>query len=65
MTRHIADRRSPPEPSRVKQFMELARRDGSEGSHPATQALLRRPRSGSQTARRMKEFLRIERGYQA
>ena len=65
MTRHIADRRSPPEAGRVKQFMELARREGSEGSHPATQALLRRSRLGSETARRVKEFLRIERGHQA
>ncbi|MDP3341713.1 hypothetical protein [Frigidibacter sp.] len=65
MTRHIADHRSPPEAGRTKKFIELARREGNEGSHPSTQALLRRPRLGGETARRVKEFLRIERGHQA
>ncbi|MBC7137174.1 MAG: hypothetical protein H5U17_00245 [Defluviimonas sp.] len=65
MTRHIADHVSPPEAGRVKQFLKLARREGGEGSHPATRALLRRPRLGSGTARRVKEFLRIDRGQRA
>lgn len=64
MTRHIADRRAPSEGARARRFVEVERRLGEEGSHPASQALTRRPKDHD-NARRVQEFLRIERGVEA
>lgn len=64
MTRHIADRRTPSEGARARRFLEVERKLGDEGSHPATQTLARRPKDRDD-ARRVQEFLRIERGVEA
>lgn len=58
MSRHIIDHSAPKaEGSRVKHFLELARR---EGVHPVVAGMSKRPLS--RTARKVEEFLRIERG---
>lgn len=64
MTRHLADRRAPSAGARARRFMEVERKQGDEGSHPASQALTRRPKDRDD-ARRVQEFLRIERGVEA
>ncbi|HEY0214724.1 MAG TPA: hypothetical protein VGC40_14290 [Paenirhodobacter sp.] len=58
MTRHLLDRTTPQtEGARLKHFIELARR---EGIHPAIHELGQRPVLG-RSARKVQEFLRIER----
>jgi len=57
MSRHILDRATPQaEGARVKHFLDLARR---EGVHPATRELNQRP--ADRSARKVQEFLRIDR----
>jgi hypothetical protein len=57
MTRHVIDRAAPKaEGARVKHFLELARR---EGIHPAIVGMSQRP--VGRTARKVEEFLRIDR----
>ena len=57
MSRHIIDRAAPKaEGSRVKHFLDLARK---EGVHPAITDLSQRP--VGRTARKVEEFLRIDR----
>lgn len=62
MSRHIADRREPAGAAKTRAFLDIARRDA--GPHPATQALLKKPRNDVEDSR-MKEYLRIERGHLA
>ncbi len=57
MTKKIAD-------SRLKRFVEIARKSGDEGTHPAARAVTRRPREDASAAR-VREFTRIERGHEA
>jgi hypothetical protein len=61
MSRHVADRRKPDQGGRLKNYVEVERSSGEEGSHPATRALHERPASRSETTR-MREYARIERG---
>lgn len=61
MTRHIIDQ----EPrtgngGRLKPYVAIER---EQGLHPATRELIRRPADSTGKNRRMKEFLRIERGH--
>lgn len=57
MSRHIIDRAAPKaEGSRVKHFLDLARK---EGIHPAIIGMSQRP--VARTARKVEEFLRIDR----
>ncbi len=57
MTRHVLDHATPQaEGARVKHFLDLARK---EGVHPATLELNQRP--ADRSARKVQEFLRIDR----
>lgn len=51
-------------PSLVRHFAHLARMRGAEGSHPATMAVVSRPRV-SDSGRRVAEYARIARGHLA
>ncbi|MFN6979452.1 MAG: hypothetical protein ACK4OP_15075 [Gemmobacter sp.] len=64
MTKHIADRRAPSAGTRVAAFAAIARREGGAGSHPSTQAILRRPQ-GEQSPTKVAHYLRIARGREA
>jgi hypothetical protein len=61
MSKHLADHRTASDGGRVKHFLNLEKQNGEEGSHPATRQVASRPVERSD-ARRMEEFLRIERG---
>ena len=63
MGRHIADHRGASS-QRTQRFAEVERSQGPEGSHPATKAVIARPKDRDD-ARRVQEFLRIERGEEA
>jgi hypothetical protein len=63
MSRHIADHRTASS-QRTQRFAEVERTQGDEGSHPATKSVIARPKDRND-ARRMQEFLRIERGQEA
>jgi hypothetical protein len=60
MTRHVADKRAV-QSQRPLRFLEIEKRTGEEGTHPATRAIHSRQADSSMT-RRIAEFLRIERG---
>lgn len=62
MSRHVADRRTSDKGGRLKKFVAVERTLGEEGSHPATRALHERPASRD-SALRLREFARIERGH--
>jgi hypothetical protein len=64
MTKHLADHRSPSQGGRVKNFVNVEKLSGDEGSHPASKKLAKRGVERSDT-RRMQEYLRIERGHKA
>lgn len=64
MTRHIADRKESQSPSRTRRFVQVERVQGADGSHPATKAVIARPRV-SDGGRRVAEFARIARGHLA
>jgi hypothetical protein len=64
MSRHVADKRKPDQGGRLKNYLEVERATGAEGSHPASRALHARPAGRSETAR-LREFARIERGQTA
>jgi len=64
MSRHVADQRKPDQGGRLKNYLDVERGAGEEGSHPATRALHERP-AGRSEAARMREFARIERGQTA
>jgi hypothetical protein len=60
MSRHVADKRTAPS-QRPLRFLEIEKRSGEEGTHPATRQVLRADRSHG-GGKRLAEFLRIERG---
>ncbi len=61
MSRHIIDHRTAPEAARKRNFWALEWRNGSDGPHPAVRALHERP-AERDSARKVAEFLRIDRG---
>jgi hypothetical protein len=64
MTKHVADRQKGESAHRLERYAEIERQNGAEGSHPAAQALHRRPKDRSDGAR-VEHFTRIERGHEA
>ncbi|MCV2873992.1 hypothetical protein OEZ71_16980 [Defluviimonas sp. WL0050] len=64
MSRHIVDRRKSPEGGRLKNFVEVEKTHGEEGSHPAAKALHERPVERNNSAK-LREYFRIERGHTA
>lgn len=64
MSRHITDHRPAADApdGRLKHFMAVEKREA--GPHPASLDLIKRGRM-DENARRMREFLRIERGREA
>ncbi len=64
MSRHVADRIKPDDGGRLKNYVEVERTTGEEGSHRATRSVHERPASRSDTAR-LREYARIERGEMA
>lgn len=65
MSRHPIDHRTPSDGGRVKQFVRLARELGGEGSHPAVQALTRRPAGRVAKNVKVAEYARIGHGRRA
>jgi hypothetical protein len=61
MARHIVDHRSASEGGRLKNYIEVEKAHGTEGSHPATKALHERPTERDDAAK-LREYSRIERG---
>lgn len=61
MSRHLADHRMSAAVSRLRPFLSVERRSGEEGSHPTSRELAKRSKDAL-SARRVKEFMRIERG---
>ncbi len=57
MSRHLADKRAPSDGGRVKHFLQIARKEGSNLWRRLTRAT-RAPQGGRRTA----EYARIERG---
>lgn len=65
MSRHVIDRRATTEGGRVKNFLQLDRATiPAEGSHAAVRQLHQRPETREGTAR-IRNFLRIEKGWTA
>lgn len=58
MSRHLADHRTPSGGGRMKNFLRIARAEGSMLWH----SLMRMPRPMGAGNRRALEFIRIERG---
>jgi len=50
---------------RETQYSRLDRIKAGEGGHPSIQMLMRRRRKGATDASRVKQYLRIERGFRA
>ena len=65
MSRHPVDHRSPPEGGRTEHYLDIERRAGGEGSHPAAKALHRRPAERAKADPRVGEYTRIEKGREA
>lgn len=66
MSKHLIDQGHAKESgSRTKAYSRLDRIRAGEAGHPKVQMLTRRSRKGSMDATRVKQFLRIERGYLA
>ena len=61
MSRHIVDHRKSPEGGRLKNFVELEKARGEEGTHPASKALHERPVERDKSSK-LREYTRIERG---
>ena len=61
MSRHPLDHQDGASPSRPERFAEIERKRAAEGSHPATKAVLKRPKARTEGTR-LKEFSRVERG---
>ncbi|WP_343080326.1 hypothetical protein [Ostreiculturibacter nitratireducens] len=61
MSRHPVDHRDPPEGGRVEHYVDIERKSGEEGSHPASKEVSKRPVDRSKS-RRTEEFVRIEKG---
>ncbi|MGB3177992.1 MAG: hypothetical protein WBH14_02795 [Albidovulum sp.] len=64
MSRHITDRSTSPESGRLKHFLDVERRQGAAGSHPAAKTVHARSLPRKTTAR-IRAFMRIERGQTA
>ncbi|MDW4549026.1 hypothetical protein R5H32_06655 [Defluviimonas sp. D31] len=64
MSRHAVDRRKSPEGGRLKNYVEVEKTHGEEGTHPATKALHERTTERNNDAK-LREYLRIERGHRA
>ncbi|MFZ1727747.1 MAG: hypothetical protein WAU13_13945 [Albidovulum sp.] len=64
MSRHIIDRPVAPEGGRLKHYLHVEKAHGAEGSNPAVKALHERPVARRSVAR-MREFMRIEKGWTA
>ena len=64
MGKHITDHANASSDGRLKQFTEIERHSGSDGSHPAAKAAHRQTLSRKDSSR-TKEFARIERGVRA
>lgn len=66
MTRHVIDQHHTKETGgRAQAYTRLDRIKAGEAGHPKIQMLTRRSRKGSMDATRVKQYLRIERGYLA
>lgn len=64
MGQRVTDHRREVANGRLKHFVELDRRDGSETHHPGKRSLDRRPASRN-SVERLRQYLRIERGWLA
>lgn len=65
MSRHPVDHQSPSEGGRARNYSEIERTKGEEGSHPSARALHRRPADRSESDPRVEEYTRIEKGREA
>lgn len=65
MTKSSIDHDHKADGRRAEQYSRLERIRAGEGGHPNIKLLNRRRRKGQQDATRVKQFLRIERGYLA
>lgn len=66
MSRHLIDQdHTQSATRRLQVYPRLDRIQAGEAGHPKVQMLSRRSRKGSHDASRLKQFLRIERGYLA
>jgi len=66
MPKHLADHdHQPDSDKRAEVYSRLDRIKAGEGGHPKVKMLDRRRRKGQSDATRVKQFLRIERGYLA
>lgn len=61
MSKHVADRRKTSDGGRLKNYVEVEKTHGEEGSHPAVKALHERPAERNKSSK-MREYTRIERG---
>ncbi len=66
MSRHLIDKGHTKDATRrAEVYTRLDRIKAGEAGHPKVQMLTRRSRKGTMDATRVKQFLRIERGYLA
>ena len=66
MSRHLIDQDHTKDAAkRTEVYSRLDRIKAGEAGHPKVQMLTRRSRKGSMDATRIKQYLRIERGYLA
>jgi hypothetical protein len=66
MPRHLVDHDHDPKTNkRAEVYSRLDRIKAGEGGHPKIKMLNQRRRKGQSDATRVKQFLRIERGYLA
>lgn len=66
MQKHLADHdHQPKTDKRAEMYSRLDRIKAGEGGHPNIKMLNRHRRKGQSDATRVKQFLRIERGYLA
>jgi len=63
MSRHVADRQEVSGGARLQRYVEVERHQTEEGAHPAARALHERP--AKRGAARLRQFLKIERGWTA
>jgi hypothetical protein len=60
MSRHPVDHEKDSAETRVKPYAKVIRSNGPEGSHPATQVLMKRDHSRAGASARVANFLRID-----
>ena len=65
MSKHLVDHGHSGGGSRAERYSRLDRIKAGEGGHPKVKLLDRRRRKGITDATRVKQYLRIERGYLA